>query len=86
MPNRPDNGRSDHDWSEYRDIIRSLGPPEQIRRKLTAIDDLIEDRKFRLRLMAALKSAGLWAAAVAGGWVALERLLETFISSLTRLP
>ena len=90
MPDRhdrsKDHDRSDHDWSEYRDIIRSLGTPEQIRRKLTAIDGLIEDRKFRTRLMGSLKSAGLWAAAVAGGWLALQRMTETIINALTRLP
>lgn len=74
-----------HDWSEYRDIIRSLGTPEQIRQRLTAVDDLIEDRKFRLRLLRSLKSAGLWAAAVAGGWLAFQSALETIVNALTRL-
>ena len=73
-----------HDWSEYRNIIRSLGTPEQIKARLTAVDELIEDKKFRLRLLRALKSAGLWAAAVAGGWLALEGLLATLINLLTR--
>lgn len=75
-----------HDWSEYRDIIRSLGSPEQIKARLTAVDDLIEDKKFRLRLLGSLKSAGLWAAAVAGGWLAIQGLFESITNTLTRLP
>ena len=75
-----------HDWSEYRDIIRSLGTPEQVKARLTAVDDLIEDRKFRLRLLRSLKSAGLWAAAVFGGWLALAGLAEIIRNAFTRLP
>lgn len=73
-------GNPDQEQREYQDVLRALGTPDQMRRKLRAIDELLEEKKRRDWLLGSIKRVAGWAAVVAAGWLAFKGLLTEFIS------
>jgi hypothetical protein len=67
---------------EYREILRVLGTPEQIKAKVLAFEELLEEKKRRDWLFGAVRRAAAWAAVVAGGWLAFKGLLAEFMAGL----
>lgn len=78
----PFDPREDHEERDYRDILRTLGTPEQIKAKVLALDELLEEKRRRDWLFGSVKRVAAWAAVVAGGWLATKGLLAEFLSDL----
>jgi hypothetical protein len=65
---------------EYLEVLRALGPPEQARERLRAIDEMIEERKRRTWLLSSIKQTAAWATAVTAGWLAVRGLVAEFLA------
>jgi hypothetical protein len=75
----PFEPRPDEDVGQYREVLRSLGTPEQLAAKFRAIDELLEEKKRRDWLFVSVRTIATWAAAVATGWLAFKGLLTDFL-------
>lgn len=78
----PFGQHTDQEQLEYRDLLRSLGTPEQIKEKIEEIDQLIQDKQRRDWLFSSIRTIAGWAAVVAAGWLALKGLLTEFLVSI----
>lgn len=78
----PFDPRVDEEEREYRELLRNLGTPDQIRAKVAALDELLEEQKRRAWLFGSIKRVAAWAAVVAGGWLAMKGLLSEFLREL----
>jgi hypothetical protein len=67
---------------EYREILRALGTPDQIRSKIDALNELLEEKKRRDWLLSSVKRVAAWAAVVAGGWLAFKGVISEFLTEL----
>lgn len=67
---------------DYGTVLQLLGTPEQVRAKVQAIDELLEEKKRRDWLFASVKRVAAWAAVVAGGWLATKGLLSEFLAGV----
>jgi hypothetical protein len=70
--------------ARYRNVLRSLGTPDQILAKFKAIDELIEEKKRRDWVISSVRTVAAWAAAVATGWLAFKGLLTDFLTGLAQ--
>jgi len=75
---------ADRERGAYEAILRALGTPEQVQEKVIAIEELIEEKRRRDWLFRSIRTVGLWAAAVAAGWLAFKGLLVDVMSGVTR--
>jgi hypothetical protein len=80
----PFDGAADPEQEEYRGLLRSMGTPEQVRRKLEAIEELLEEKRRRDWLFGSVKKVAGWAAVVAGGWLAFKGLLAEFLMDIQK--
>lgn len=65
------------DWQAYRDVIASVGSPEQLRKKLEALERLIEQDARRTWLFSLIKAFALWLVPVLAAWQIFK---ETIVS------
>jgi hypothetical protein len=70
----------DKELRAYLEILRSLGPPEQVREKLAAIETLLEERRRRVWLFTSVKTMASWAAVVAAGWMAFKGVMIEIVT------
>ena len=70
--------------TRYRNVLRSLGTPDQLVAKFRAIDELIEEKKRRDWLITSVRTVATWAVAVATGWLAFKGLLADFLTGVAQ--
>ena len=60
----------------YIRALRLFGTPEQLGKKLTCLDKLIEEKDRRDWLILAIKTVAGWTTVVAAGWMAIRGFLN----------
>lgn len=75
---------TNEDETRYRNLLRSLGTPEQLAAKFRALDELLEEKRRRDWLLVSVRTVATWAAAVATGWLAFKGLLTDFLTGIKK--
>jgi len=78
----PFESNVEHEIKEYRQLLQTMVPTEDIRKKFGEIDILIEERRRRVWLFNTIKTIAGWAVVVSAGWVAFRGFITELITGL----